>query len=218
MRICNFSSLFILMLMISCGPRERVSKEVFDAVNKQMEAKKLSDSQIMEGALIWGDSIAEAAQNQFLASLQQAVSEKGVVGGVPFCNLEATQIASELESKYGVVIKRTASKARNKANLPVGMEVELLDAYRYNAENEIENRPNIQKIEQGDVLLYTKAIVIKNKFCLSCHGVPDIDIQPETLRKINELYPQDSAKNFKVGDLRAMWSIRLPKRQVVLGL
>jgi len=218
MRICNYFYLCLLLSVISCGPRERVSKEVFDAVNKHMEAKKLSDSQIMEGAIVWGDSIAEAAQFQFITKLQNAVKERGIVEAVPFCNLEGTQITADLESQFGISIKRVASRARNKSNLPIGMEIELLDAYKYNAENDIANRPNIQKIEDGKVLLYTKAIVIKDKFCLSCHGIPKVDIQPQTLKKINELYPQDSAKNFAVGDLRGMWSIRLPKKEVVIKL
>lgn len=79
--------LYILVLSLiffSCGPRERVSKTVFDDVNRSMEAKKLSEAQITEEALVWGDSISLEAQKQFMASLQNAVRDRGFEGALAF--------------------------------------------------------------------------------------------------------------------------------------
>jgi hypothetical protein len=59
-------------------------------------------------------------------------------------------------------------------------EVPFLESYECNAENGIKSEPNTQKIENGDVLLDTKAIVIPGVFCLRCHGdsVKEIDSKP----------------------------------------
>jgi hypothetical protein len=204
-----------ILLMYSCGPQERVSKEVFEAVNEKMEVKKLSDFEIVQEAMVWGDSIATEAQVQLISNLQKAIAEKGVDGAVEFCNVNATPLLNEVAEKYNVSIRRASNRYRNPADQPTEDELPLLEAYEYNAENGIKSEPNIQKIENGDILLYTKAIVIPGAFCLSCHGDPSKEIDSNTLQKIDSIYPNDKARGHQIGDLRGMWSIRIPKKEVV---
>lgn len=212
----NWIYIFLVMVISqACGPQERVSKEVFDAVNKNMEVKKLSESDIIQEAMIWGDSISNEAQKQLISNLQKAIEEKGVPGAIGFCNVEALPILKSVGEKQGVEIRRVSNRFRNPSDQPDSDESEILDAYEYNAENGLKNDPNIQKIEGGEVYLYTKAIVIPGGFCLSCHGDPDTDIDAKTLAEINALYPSDKAKGHKIGDLRGMWSIKIPKKEVV---
>jgi hypothetical protein len=205
----------IVIASQGCGPQERVSKEVFDAVNKNMEVKKLSESEIIQEGMLWGDSISTEAQKQLISNLQKAIEEKGVAGAIGFCNVEALPILKSISEKHGVTIRRASNRYRNPADQPDADEAKILDAYEYNAENGIKNDPNIQKIEGGEVYLYTKAIVIPGAFCLSCHGDPDKEIDAKTLAEINTLYPSDKATGHKVGDLRGMWSIKIPKKEVV---
>ncbi len=207
--------LFSSFLFIACGPRERISKNVFDEVNRSMEAKKLSEAQITQEAMIWGDSISTEAEQQLMASLHEAVQEKGHADALAFCNVNAAPIITKLSDTYGVSIRRTSTRARNQDNLPNEEELPLLEAYQYNMENGIENEPNIQRIDGGEVLLYTKAIVISSEFCLACHGQPEKDIEVAVLAEIDSLYNGDLARGFKVGDLRGMWSLKLPKKSVV---
>jgi hypothetical protein len=203
------------LLISSCGPQERVSKEVFEAVNEKMEVKKLSDFEIVQEAMVWGDSIATEAQVQLISNLQKAIADKGVDGAVEFCNVNATPLLNEVAEKYNVNIRRASNRYRNPADQPNEDEQQLLEAYEYNAENGIKSEPSIQKVENGDVLLYTKAIVIPGAFCLSCHGDPSKEIDSKTLQKIDSIYPNDKAKGHQIGDLRGMWSIRIPKKEVV---
>ncbi|TNF42655.1 MAG: DUF3365 domain-containing protein [Cytophagales bacterium] len=205
----------VLMFISSCGGGERVSKEVFEEVNKNMEVKRLSEAEILEEAMIWGDSISTEAQMQLISQLQNAISEKGVPGAIEFCNVNALPILTEVGKVHGVSIKRASNRYRNPADQPDAQEAPILDAYEYNAENGIKSEPNIQKIDGGEVFLYTKPIVIPGGLCLSCHGDPGKDINAETLSKLAELYPEDQAKGHKVGDLRGMWSLKIPKKEVV---
>jgi hypothetical protein len=202
-------------LISSCGPQERVSKEVFEAVNQKMEVKKLSDFEIVQEATVWGDSIATEAQAQLISNLQKAIEENGVDGAVEFCNVKATQILKEISEKYNVDVRRLSIMYRDPTDKPTEYELPLLEAYEYNAENGIKSDPSIQKIENGDVLLFTKAIFIPEGFCLSFQGDPSQSIDAKTLEKIITPNPDDKSLDYNAGDLRGMWSIRLPKKQVV---
>ncbi|RIW18549.1 DUF3365 domain-containing protein [Algoriphagus lacus] len=205
-------------LFLACGPQERVSKETIEEVNENMEIKKLTEVEILDEAMIWGDSITSEAQKQLITNLQKAIEDKGVPGAIEFCNVQALPILSDLSQKYKVEIRRTSNRYRNPADQPTEEEKPLLEAYEYNAEAGVKSDPNIQKFEGGEVFLYTKPIVIPNGMCLSCHGEPGKEINKETLEKLTKLYPNDRATGHKVGDLRGMWSVRIPKKEVVKRL
>lgn len=207
-----------LILLFSCGPQERVSKETFEEVNRNMEVKRVTEAEIIQEAMIWGDSITQEAQKQLISNLEKAISEQGVPAAIEFCNVKALPLLTEMGKVYSVQIKRVSNRARNAADLPTEEERPILEAYEYNAENGVKSDPNIQKFEKGEVLLYTKPITIPNGMCLSCHGEPVKEISKETLSKLDELYPKDLAKGHKIGDLRGMWSLRIPKKEVVKRL
>jgi hypothetical protein len=208
-------SLLVSGFFVSCGPQERVSREAFEEVNKNMEVKRLTEVEILEAAMSWGDSISAEAQQQLISNLQKAIEEKGVPGAVEYCNVQALPILEEVGSKYQVSIRRASNRYRNPGDQPTEEEKALLDAYEYNAENGIKSDPNIQKFENGEVFLYTKPIVIPSGMCLACHGDPAKEISKETQLKLSQLYPNDKATGHKEGDLRGIWSIRIPKKEVV---
>jgi len=205
--------LLSLILLISCGPQERVSQEAFNEVQLNNEVKRITEVAILEEAMVWGDSITQEA-----AQLQEAIAANGPAGALDFCKVNALPLLKSLESKHAVTLRRVSSQPRNPADAPNEQEIPLLDAYAYNAENNILADPSIQKIEGGEVLLYTKPILMANALCLSCHGDPKKDIAPETAAKLKQLYPQDPATGYAQGDLRGMWALRLPKKEVVKRL
>jgi hypothetical protein len=207
--------LFILIALYGCGSNERVSKEVFEEVNKSMEIKKVNEADVIREAMKWGDEISNEAQSQLITALQNAIGEKGIPGAIDFCNVQALPILDEVGSKYNVKIRRASKRYRNPEDKPLDFEELILDAYAYNQENDIPNEPNIQKLENGEVLFYSKAIQIPNALCLNCHGTPGKEISPDTEIKLKELYPEDKATGHKLGDLRGMWSIQIPKKEVI---
>lgn len=207
-----------LLLLASCGDNKKIDREVVDQVNKANEVKKVSESEITDYAMKWGDEISQEAQAELIGALQKAIEDKGVPGAIDFCHLEALPITRKVADKHAVTLRRVSVKNRNPENSPKDMEKTLLDAYAYNSENEIENRPNIQKTEDGEVLLYTKAITIPGGLCLNCHGEPGKEVSDATFDKIKSLYPEDKALGYKVGELRGMWSISMPKKEVVKNM
>jgi hypothetical protein len=214
----NLLLLLITILIFSCGPQERVSQEAFNEVQLNNEVKRITEVAILEEAMVWGESITQEAQAQLTAQLQEAIAANGPAGALDFCKVNALPLLKSLESKHAVTLRRVSSQPRNPADAPNAQEIPLLDAYAYNAENNILADPSIQKIEGGEVLLYTKPILMANALCLSCHGDPKKDIAPETAAKLKQLYPQDPATGYAQGDLRGMWALRLPKKEVVKRL
>lgn len=202
-------------LLLSCDSEKKISREVFEEVQKANEVKKLSEVDIITEAMEWGNEISMEAQKQLMDKLQTAISEHGIPGAVEFCNVKALPILKKTGDQYGVIIRRTSNDYRNQADQPNEDEKLLLEAYEYNETHNIRNEPNIQKIANGSVLLYTKAITIPGTLCLNCHGEPEKEISEETLFKINRLYPEDKAKGHQIGDLRGMWSIFIPQKEVV---
>ncbi|QDH78779.1 DUF3365 domain-containing protein [Echinicola soli] len=211
-------SIIIAGLLISCGSRKKVDREVFDAVNESMEIKKVNEVDIINLAIKWGNEISAEAQQELMGKLNKSINEKGVAGAVEFCNVEALPSLNEVSKRHKVVVRRVSHDFRNPADQPNEEEEMLLEAYEYNEENGVKNSANVQEIGNGEILLYTKAIKIPGEMCLNCHGDPGVDIGEETLEKLDALYPEDKAKGHKVGELRGMWSIAIPKKEVVKKL
>ncbi len=183
-----------------------------------MEVKKLNEADIIQEAMLWGEEISSTAQEQLMTALKEAVAEKGVSDAISFCNVNALPILNEISENYGVEVRRVSNKYRNPEDKPLPEEEVLMEAYEYNAEQGSESGTNIQKLQDGEVLLFTKAIIVPNAFCLNCHGEPGQDINAETQEILQELYPQDKATGHTVGSLRGMWSIKIPRKEVVKRL
>lgn len=207
----------ILSMLVfgACGNNERVSREVFEEVNRSMAIKKVNEADLIEEALKWGNEISQEAQEQLIAALQNAIAEKGVPDAIEFCNEQAIPILEEVSKKYNVNIRRASNDYRNTKDKPLDYEEMILDAFGYNLENELPVEPNIQKLEGGEVLHFAKVIQIPGAFCLNCHGNIETEISPETRERLKKLYPDDRATGHKIGDLRGIWSIKLPKKEVI---
>lgn len=208
----------VSLFLISCGDNKKIDREIVEQVNQANEVKKVAESEIIAHAMKWGDEISQEAQVSLIQALQKAIEEKGIDGAIDFCKVEALPVTKKVADTYNVEIRRASTKNRNPKNQPTELEKTLLDAYQYNVENGIDSRSNIQKTEDGEVLLFTKAITIPGGLCLKCHGEPGKDISQATLDKINSLYPDDKAIHYKVGELRGMWSISIPKKEVVKNM
>jgi hypothetical protein len=58
-------------------------------------------------------------------------------------------------------------------------------------------------------LAYMKPIFIAGPVCLQCHGTPD-QLGPGVADALRQLYPDDQATGYAVGDLRGAISVRIP--------
>jgi hypothetical protein len=154
-----------------------------------------------------GDSIALAAQKALLQRVSAALQEGGPVYAVEFCRLQALPLTDSLSKAYQVQISRVAQRNRNPHNQAAGNEeLALFEKYA-------QQRASGQALAdtawlQGNQVVYYKPIMLGMPACLQCHGVPESEIDGQTLAVIREKYPEDKAIGFALGELRGLWKLQ----------
>lgn len=151
-----------------------------------------------------GDSIALASQQALLMEVGPRLQSLGPIPTLKYCNVQALPILDSLSMIYGAQISRISSKNRNPGNAPTQSEEKILDQFE-------KGLIKTALIETVDEAIYYKAIHLDMPACIKCHGKPGIDIQVETLRVIDSLYPGDFARDYQFGDFRGAWKIQFKK-------
>ena len=142
---------------------------------------------------------------QVLASnLMNAMREKGPAGAVAFCNEKAYPLTDSMSAVYDVTIRRVSDKNRNPANKADQEELAYIEILK---EALAQGKP--LKPSEISRAGYTKRMypIVTQAACLKCHGKPGENINPETLSKINALYPNDRATGYEENQIRGIWVI-----------
>lgn len=144
------------------------------------------------------------------SALQEAVSEGGPLNAVDVCHADAEVIAAEISAAEGLTVGRTSRKFRNPGNAPDEWERAGLEAFSermQNGENpeDLETWATVAGTGGARTFRYLKAIGT-GPLCLKCHGG---ELDPDLDQKMVELYPDDHARGFAVGDLRGAFSVKL---------
>jgi len=150
-----------------------------------------------------GTRLAKQMYVEILTHLNKALDEQGPYEAVKYCNHKALPLTDSLSKHYGIKAKRTSLKLRNPLNVPDSLEKQVLQMYAQT----LSKKPMIIKTNKG-VHFFTPIYIAE--LCLTCHGVPNQDIPDVTLIALNELYPNDQAKNYELYDIRGIWSILFP--------
>ena len=162
-----------------------------------------SDNEFKDDA---NNLIKHLAQN-LKKTLVSAINDKGLIGAVEQCNIEAQIISQNISSK-NLKVSRIASKNRNLKNKATFEQVEVLKFF----EQEIslgKSPKNLFKVlETKDSIQYLKPIVT-GKVCLACHGS---NLSGDLKAKISILYPNDLATGFEEGSLRGAFLVVKSKK------
>ena len=141
--------------------------------------------------------------------LIKEIQQGSVLRAVAVCSDTAQLLTNEFGLKRGVFVRRVSFNNRNKNNYPDEYEKQILNKFKVmqNGGKLSETSENIEIIiEDGSKYLrYLKPIFIQAE-CLNCHG-SEADMQKETRELIAEKYPNDKAKDYKLGDLRGAVSV-----------
>ena len=156
-----------------------------------------------------------AASMDLMGSLKSKLVQELQAGGpasaVHVCSQVAQQIADE-HSSESMQVRRVSLKVRNPKDEPDAWEQTRLR--ELHARHADEDLPDEQffVVEQDDrrYARYLKPITIQ-KPCLNCHG-PENQLSEEVKAKLAELYPQDEATGYQLGDLRGAVSVRAELR------
>ena len=153
-----------------------------------------------------GAEISGIAQTELLNNVKAAMEQGGPVNAIKYCNIHASPITDSLSKHFGCNIARVAIKNRSPENAPEDAEENILLNHFLERSLEGSDLTDTLIAKNGN-LIYYRPIFIGLPTCLSCHGQAGTDIKPETMSKINELYPNDKATNYIMGEFRGAWRI-----------
>ena len=166
---------------------------------------------------LWADSLAgqskaaKAVIHEMMMKMQstmkQAMKAGGPVSAIQTCNVDAPLVEKAF-SKEGWKVARRSLKVRNPSNQPDSWERRvLLQFEQRKSKGEPVGKMEFAEIIETDgkkTFRYMKAIGTK-PMCLQCHGA---SLAPNVSASLEELYPEDQAKGFQVGDIRGAFSLQ----------
>ena len=148
----------------------------------------------------------------------RSLLQGALAGGKPpasalrVCASIAQNVARKHEAE-GWRVRRVSQKVRNPGDTP---DPDERDVLRFWEQEKAAGRlgPTTEHREivtEGGqrYIRYMRPIFIAGPVCLQCHGAPS-KLDPDVVRALEELYPQDQATGYAVGDLRGAISVKVP--------
>ncbi|SIO16535.1 Protein of unknown function [Rhodovulum sp. ES.010] len=164
------------------------------------------------------DEVAElAAEGQALmmsfgaalkSALLDAIEAGGPVNAIAVCNTKAPEIAAKL-STGSWTVARSSHRLRNPENAPDAFTAEAVEAFlaREAAGAPVEGLSATGIIDKsGQRVFHMVKAIPTAELCVTCHGGDTV--KPPVEAKLAELYPQDRARGFAVGDMRGVFTLR----------
>ncbi|MBF0500356.1 MAG: DUF3365 domain-containing protein [Candidatus Riflebacteria bacterium] len=115
---------------------------------------------------------------------------------------------NEERAKDGLIpvyYKMAANNPRNPINKADELEAKLIRLFNENQDGKIRDYQEIMRIDGKKYLYYAVPFLKNEERCMRCHGDPEK--APPGLRR---LYPQEGGFHEKVGEIRAIESMRMP--------
>lgn len=144
---------------------------------------------------------------QLKATLTAALAEGGAQKGLGACQLAAPAIAIH-HSTEGWRVGRTSLKTRNHGNMPDSWEKQQLTRFEKAKDD---GQPvsqlaysEITVNQQGERVFRMIKAIPTGEPCLMCHGS---EIAPPVRAMLDDLYPDDKAIGFHLGDIRGAFSV-----------
>ena len=168
-----------------------------------------SCSENLEKELNASRSAAQQLGSQLKDKLKTSLQSKGPVESITVCNIEAENIALSVSNKNNLKVGRTSLKVRNPLNISDAWEQEKL----HFLEQQMLSGVDIKTLEVYETtnednekwFRYMKPI-LTSEVCLICHGA---SIASPIRQKLQELYPNDQATEYKIGDLRGVFTVKV---------
>ncbi|MTW20446.1 Tll0287-like domain-containing protein [Allochromatium palmeri] len=148
---------------------------------------------------------------QLQSELKAAIQTGGPVEAVAVCKEHAPVIAAELSESSGWSVGRVSLKARNTTlGTPDVWETQVLESFETRLADgqpaDTLSQAEVIEDDQGRTFRFMKAIPT-GEVCLACHGEA---ISEPVAQALDEYYPNDQARGFKIGDIRGAFTLSKP--------
>ncbi len=147
---------------------------------------------------------------QLKGELQAAMKAGGPLQAIEVCSQKAPGIAQAMSEQTGWEVGRTSLKYRNPANAPDAWEQAVLEKFEERKANgeAVADIAYFEVVEEdGQQSFRMMKAIPTGEVCLKCHGA---ELAPEVAAKLDELYPEDRARGFQLGDIRGAFTITQP--------
>ncbi len=189
-------ALLALFVFFSCQEKERTTQT-------QIHADTIDTSEF----LAKGAELTGKVQATLLKRLSSIIQKEGTAHAIGYCHLHALPMIDSMILDDKTAIVRITNKYRNRNDAPsTDLDAETLAQYEASSSRGEQINPMVRRGKDGTVTYYAP-IKVALPTCLKCHGDPRQDIDPATLEKIDQLYPKDLARNYKLGDFRGAWKV-----------
>ncbi len=156
-----------------------------------------------------GEKLSAALIQKLGGELKSVMAAHGPVTALGFCSANAIKLTKEVsDASGGYTLKRVSLKERNPSNGASAQEKALLKEWEALISAQQPLPPYAIRASAGGETFY-KPLVINNEACLKCHG--NVDASSELGKAISAAYPKDKATGYKMGDLRGMIVVEIPK-------
>lgn len=156
--------------------------------------------------------VAASVPPRLLTVLQDEIAKGGFEGAIGACRDFAPKLAAQASAESGWAIRRVSLRNRNPKAVPDAWERMVLEDFDRRASA---GEPPAG-LEKGEAVgtgaareyRYMKALPTQ-ELCLPCHGTAE-RIIPAVKARLAELYPDDRATGYRVGEIRGALTLRKP--------
>ncbi|MDP1524430.1 MAG: DUF3365 domain-containing protein [Rhodocyclaceae bacterium] len=158
------------------------------------EAKLLDEARALPATMV----------PKLLEVLQDEIAKGGHAHAISVCRDKAPAMAKGLSEKTGWAIRRVSLKNRNLKAVPDAWEEAVLREFEQRlaaGQSPVTmDKSEVVVIDGQKTMRYMKALPTQ-ELCMSCHGKPN-KVSDEVQAKLKELYPDDKATGYDVGQIR----------------
>lgn len=143
------------------------------------------------------------------STLQHGMKASGAAASVSLCNIQApaiTQASSAEKNGTDWTVTRTSLNIRNPGNKPSSWIESVLHDFD-ERKKQGEDVSSISHSEVRDGQFYFVKAIPTEAGCLACHGS---QVSSEVKAKLSELYPNDSATGYNIGEIRGAFIASKP--------
>ncbi|KUJ80760.1 hypothetical protein AVO45_06940 [Ruegeria marisrubri] len=158
-----------------------------------------------------GKALMQEFGGALKAELQAAMKSGGPVDAIAVCNVKAPMIAEKVSKESGWTVARSSHKLRNPKNAPDDYTAAAIEEFlkRQESGEKADQLVKAEIVEEDgqQVFRMVKAIPT-GEVCLACHGGDNVE--PPVVEALAELYPEDKARGFEMGQMRGVFTLRKP--------
>jgi len=177
----------LLLTLVAVGALPMLHAQEFDKAAAVDEAKM----------------ITKMFAGQLQKELKGAMEAGGPVNALGVCNTEAMPITASASNDSGAIVSRVSLKNRNPENVPNDLQAVVLEEFEKRAAEgesvETMASATVTKLDNGKHQLQFMKALPTGGVCLACHGEA---IEPDLQAKLDELYPDDKAVGYTLGEVR----------------